>query len=392
MMKSKNLSCLVLLLITFLSGIASGGNGKLKVFLLAGQSNMEGKATAGTLDAVLGNPKMSKPYKHLKKNGKWVVRDDVWVTFLCKPEKGSAHPLYGPLTVGFGGAKTIRTADRKKIPALTLGPELGFGHVIGNHFDEPVLLIKAAWGGQAIKRTFRPPSAMPGEQELKDALASTQRKNPNYTMKECKASFGVKYREMIAQVELVLGDIKKYVPDYESAKGYEIAGMVWFQGWNDGVGGGNPKYTDQLACLIRDVRKDLKTPALPVVIGEIGTDGPNIEGGWIKTLRNQQAAVADIPEFKGNVSFARTAQYWPTYPDNSKKWDAFRAASKVNAAKPESDPTRMKPGDFFQKNWAQKYKKELAYSSDKRYHYKGSAACYYQMGESMGKAMLEIAN
>jgi hypothetical protein len=38
----------------------------------------------------------------------------------------------------------------------------------------------------------------------------------------------------------------------------------------------------------------------------------------------------------------------------------------------------------------QKYKELLAYTSDKRYHYRGSGACTYLMGESMGKAMLEM--
>ena len=29
----------------------------------------------------------------------------------------------------------------------------------GNHFKEPVLLIKAAWGGHSLYKNFRPPSA-----------------------------------------------------------------------------------------------------------------------------------------------------------------------------------------------------------------------------------------
>ncbi|MEM1070891.1 MAG: hypothetical protein AAGI63_18440, partial [Planctomycetota bacterium] len=54
------------------------------------------------------------------------------------------------------------------------------------------------------------------------------------------------------------------------------------------------------------------------------------------------------------------------------------------------DATRVEPGMFFNKNWLQKYKEKLAYTSDKRYHYLGSGACYYEMGESMGKAMIEL--
>ena len=50
----------------------------------------------------------------------------------------------------------------------------------------------------------------------------------------------------------------------------------------------------------------------------------------------------------------------------------------------------MSEREYFQKHWAQRYKKELSYTSDKRYHYKGSGRCYYEMGEAMGRAMLEI--
>jgi hypothetical protein len=144
-----------------------------------------------------------------------------------------------------------------------------------------------------------------------------------------------------------------------------------------------------MAHLIRDLRKDLKIPKLPVVIGELGTDGPEA-GGWIATFRKQQAEIAALPEFAGNVRLAKTAPFWPTYPDMQDKWDEFRRQAKANEQKPKDDPTRMNPGEFYQKNWIQRYQKELAYTSDKRYHYKGSGACYYQMGEAMGKAMLDL--
>ena len=72
------------------------------------------------------------------------------------------------------------------------------------------------------------------------------------------------------------------------------------------------------------------------------------------------------------------------------KWGELQKLAKANAAKPADDPTREDPGKFFQKNWVQKYAKELAYTSDKRYHYNGSGRSYYEMGQSMGKAMLEM--
>ncbi len=362
----------------------------VKVFILAGQSNMEGKALASTFEPVIADAETRAKFKHLRTGDEWSVRRDVWVTFLDKQIKGKSDiPLYGPLSVGFGGHKLARDDNNKKYPAPTVGPELGFGYVVGDHYDEQVLIIKAAWGGRSVKRDFRPPSAMPTREQLKLELEQVRKKNPNLTLDELQGAYGKFYRKVVEETEKVLGGIRKYFPDYDESQGYEVAGFVWFQGWNDGVGRGNPDYPEQMAHLIRDLRRDLKTPDLPVVIGELGTDGPDAQG-WIATFRAQQAEVAAMPEFAGNVRLARTARFWPRVPDMSEQWTQFRASAKENEARPKDDPARIDPGQFFQKNWVRRYKRELAYTSDKRYHYLGSGACYYQMGEAMGKAMLEM--
>jgi hypothetical protein len=110
----------------------------MKVFILAGQSNMEGK---GRVDPLLNHqitaPETKDFFAHFHKDGKYIKRDDVWINYLERR---------GKLTVGYGSPGRI-------------GLELEFGHVMGNHFEEPVLLIKAAWGGKSIARDFRPPSS-----------------------------------------------------------------------------------------------------------------------------------------------------------------------------------------------------------------------------------------
>jgi hypothetical protein len=370
---------------------AAQPKGPVKVFILAGQSNMEGKAAVTTLDAVIDDAKMSDEFNHLKPDGKWIVRDDVWVTYLDRRDRGRVVPKHGPLSVGFGSPKTVRDENRKRTPVETIGPELGIGIILGDYFEEQVLLIKAAWGGRAVKYSFRPPSAMPTDNQIKAEVAAIKERKPEseVTFSSHKAGYGSDYRNILLETRKVLGNIKQYVPHYDAAQGYEIAGMIWFQGWNDGVGKGNPNYTEQMAHFIRDIRKNLKAPTLPFVIGELGTDGIDAKG-WIATFRAQQQAIAALPDFSGNVRFARTAPYWPTVPDMSKAWQAFRTSAKANESKPKDDPTRIEPGDFYQKNWAQRYRKKLAYTSDKRYHYLGSGACYFQMGESMGKAMVEL--
>ena len=118
----------------------------VKVFILAGQSNMEGQGFIkadpkrnggkGSLEYLLKDPATADKFKHLvDKDGKWVVRDDVWIHYLGRK---------GRLTVGYGAKE-----DR-------IGPELGFGHVIGDAYEEPVLLIKLAWGGKSLAKDFRP--------------------------------------------------------------------------------------------------------------------------------------------------------------------------------------------------------------------------------------------
>lgn len=38
----------------------------------------------------------------------------------------------------------------------TIGPELGFGWVMGDALDAPVLLMKCAWGGKSLADTETP--------------------------------------------------------------------------------------------------------------------------------------------------------------------------------------------------------------------------------------------
>jgi len=253
----------------------------LKVFILAGQSNMEGQAVVdlegkdynegrGTLAMLMRDPAKAPMLKHLKDaQGKWTVRDDVWVRY--QRERGPL--LAGPLSFGFSVY-----GDRHHF-----GPELQFGHIIGDHFENQVLLIKTAWGGKSLYQDFRPPSS--------------------------GGEVGKYFTLMIAQVREALANLKTEFPGYHGG-GYEFAGFVWYHGWNDGV---NPKtavpeYETNLVNLIKDVRKELNAPKLPIVIGEL--TGPWVEAPaeWTK-LRQAQAAAAARPEFAGNVVFVPTHDF-----------------------------------------------------------------------------------
>jgi alpha-galactosidase len=126
---------------------------------------------------------------------------------------------------------------------------------------------------------------------------------------------------MIAHVRKVLKDIKRVVPDYDEKQGYELAGFVWFQGFNDYVDGGvypnqdkpggYDLYADLLGHLIRDVRKDLSAPKLPFVIGVMGIDGMRGEkDAPMMHFRSAQRKPSALEEFKGNVLVVETAAFW----------------------------------------------------------------------------------
>ncbi len=253
----------------------------LKVFILAGQSNMEGQAVAdltgkdynfgkGTLKQLLSMSDKAARLKHLvNERGEWTVRDDVWVRYAR--ERGPT--LMGPLSIGFavyGGKHHF-------------GPELQFGHVMGDHLKQQVLLIKTAWGGKSLYQDFRPPSS--------------------------GGQVGPYYQKMIAEVRDALANLQTDFPGY-SGQGYELAGFVWWHGWNDGVDPQRavPEYEANLVNLINDVRREFKSPRLPVVIGEL--TGPWVEapGTW-GTLRKAQAQAAARPEFQGTVKFVETHDF-----------------------------------------------------------------------------------
>ena len=56
-------------------------------------------------------------------------------------------------------------------PGDKIGPEFTFGLTMDAALDEPVLIIKTAWGGKSLHTDFRSPSAGPYQ------LSSFQREN-----------------------------------------------------------------------------------------------------------------------------------------------------------------------------------------------------------------------
>jgi alpha-galactosidase len=268
------------------------------------------------------------------------VRQDVWIKNF--QQKGN-------LTVGFG-----QEPDR-------FGPELEFGQVVGDFFDEQVLLIKTCFGGHNIYRDFRPPSAgLPSQDLLEQRRQELQKTNANVTFAEVEKSYGLTYREMLKEIRETLANLDKHFPTYRG-QGYKIAGFVWFSGWNDMIEY-HPSYVDLMAHFIRDVRRDLKAPHLPFVIGQLGQLPDGAKPGtndW--KLRVAQIAVAKLPQFRKNLALVATDPLWD------------REAHAV-----------------FDKGW-QNHKDEWdKVGSDAPYHYLGSAKTFCAIGKAFGEAMIKL--
>ena len=254
--------------------LKQAGKSPIKVFVLAGQSNMEGQGVVsmdhprdynsgkGNLVNTMKDPNKAHLYKHLKdRKGEWIVRDDVKITFRDRS---------GGLTIGYtgyGGSSHI-------------GPELQLGHVIGDYFEEPVLLIKTAWGGKSLYQDFRPPSS--------------------------GGKVGQFYKLMLNDIHKALNNMEKNFPDL-AGREYEVAGFVWMQGWNDMCDTkAIPEYDKNLINLINDLRKEFKLPDLPVVIGELGNGGPEARGNMAAFRKAQKKGAEQID----NTVFVITHNFW----------------------------------------------------------------------------------
>lgn len=249
----------------------------VRVYLLVGQSNMQGKGAVegeesnSLRDAVKNDPK--KEFQFLvNEDGTWRERSDVWIHYDLYPFR---ELRYGPLKPGYGSSSG------------QIGPELGFGHVMGDATMGQVLLIKAAWGGKSLGHNLLPPSVGKYPPPVKPD-------DPGYF-----------YQRILQLANGVTANIKTYFPDYNN-QGIEIAGLCFHQGWNDQYGGLDEKYEENLAAFIKDIRSvehGLGVPGLPVVIATSGMIGGE------SLVKQGQLAMGDTdkyPQFAGNVAVVDT--------------------------------------------------------------------------------------
>ncbi|MBB22284.1 MAG: hypothetical protein CMN04_05225 [Roseibacillus sp.] len=265
-----------------------------------------------------------------------VVSDRVHISSIADGNKRS-----GPLTVGFGGNPT------------KIGPEFTFGLSMAQKLDGPILLIKTSWGGKSINYDFRPPSAGPY------TLNDKQKEAKNAA--DIRKNAGLNWRMMNEAIGEVLKDLKKYHPAYDATAGHEMAGFVWFQGFNDQFSDEfRENYRDMMVHFIKDVRKEYDTPGMPFVIGVLGTNMTK-EGVDKNAVSVAQREAAKAPEFKDNVTSVESYQVYDL---------GARAV--------------------YDKGWAKNFAVWRAIGSDRPYHYLGSGTFFARLGDSFATAMAEL--
>jgi alpha-galactosidase len=340
---------LILLSLIFTPALGWAAEKTVKVFILAGQSNMEGKAKNTLLDHQATDEKTKATFAHLRKDNKWIVRDDAFIKYLKR---------HGGLTIGYGS------------PGRT-GVELEFGTAVADHYDEPVLLIKAAWGGHSLVKLFRSPSAgFPSDEKLATELENAQNRvkknneknkknNPLPTMAEIKSKYGSSYRNMMSEIKETFDNYETLFPALKGHK-LEVVGFVWFQGWNDMYNGAEKEYATNMQHFINDVRKDLKAPKMPFVIGVMGQNGSKPAKGAMLAVQEAQLSMEKLAEFKGTVKAIRT------------------------------DALVDKVAEGVYPEWRKRFKEWELVGSDFGYHYMGSAIWFNRIGRAMGEEMLEL--
>ncbi|WP_306640178.1 sialate O-acetylesterase [Sanyastnella coralliicola] len=205
----------------------------------------------------------------LQTDGDWSVFEGTHLYF----ENGDGTIIQDHVTIGQGAYPDL------------IGPELMFAVQMDQFYDDPVLIIKTAWGGLSLAEDFRPPSA--------------------------GGNTGFYYNEMIDRVAYVTENMQALFPDIGTDQ-FEITGFGWFQGWNDaGSDDFLNEYESNLHHLVNDVRNDLGNPELPFVIASSGQGGYEDHWGWTQDIQDiiavaQEAVGCDDETYGGTVGFVDT--------------------------------------------------------------------------------------
>lgn len=322
----------------------------VQVFILLGQSNMVGlgKITGaeGSLEHAV---KEKKKYTYLiDEAGAWIERRDVRNVQVMQGRGGS-------------GMQLVKN-EWMAVKAGKMGPEFGLGHLVGNAVEAPVMILKSCIGNRSLGWDLLPPGSGRYEFEVKgkalmyagykdrpdawemDPAKKLETPPPPFVDKQGKPIdwyAGKQWDADIPYAKSVLADLGKHYPD---AKTYKVAGFFFWQGEKDA---GNPghaaRYEKNLVHFIKSVRREFEAPDAPFVLATMGESQKGGTGNGNLVLEGHLAVDGNsgkYPEFKGNVATI--------------------------------------------------YTHPMAQGGSGNGHYGGKAEVYMDVGEAMGKAMVEM--
>lgn len=322
----------------------------VQVFILLGQSNMVGLGKVkGGENSLEHAVREKQKYQYLvDQSGAWTVRQDVrYVQYMS-----GRGPLRNEWMTVTGG---------------NLGPEYGIGHVLGNAIAAPVLVLKCCIGNRALGWDLLPPGTprrefvsrdksgvekklvyagsgdKPEFWDMDPALGLATEPGPwlDKNGKPIDWYAGKQWDSDIGDAHKALAELDKHYP---GASGYEVAGFFFWQGERDaGNAGHAAHYEANLVSFIKALRKEFQAPDAKFICGTLG-ETTNESSGPSRLVLDGHLAVdgksGRYPEFAGNVKTI--------------------------------------------------YTHPLAQGGSGNGHYGGKAEVYMDVGEAMGRAMVEL--
>jgi hypothetical protein len=309
----------------------------VQVFILLGQSNMLG------MGKVKGDKEGSLTYAVQEKDkypylvdddGDWTVRKDVRYARVMGSGTGKMRQFNNEWL-------SIEGENR-------IGPEFGIGHYVGHVTDAPVLILKSCIGNRSLGWDLLPPGSERYEvqQNGKTMVYAGYKDSPAKWEKGTEPKkigwyAGMQYDGDVANAKTVLEALDTYYP---GAEGYEVAGFFWWQGDKDRYDAAHAaRYEQNLVRLIKQLRKEFDAPKATFVCATLGQTEKGAGGNEGEILDAQLAVdgrSGKYPEFKGNVATV--------------------------------------------------YTHPLSMGGASNGHYGGHAETYMNVGEAMGKAMVDL--
>jgi len=314
----------------------------VQVFIIMGQSNtleygqVGGNKTGNLTTAV--KEKGMYPYL-IDDEGNWTTRKDV--------RNVSVMHKRGNMNVYRNAWLSVE--GRNKI-----GIETAIGYHLGHAIDAPVMLLKSSIGNRALGWDLLPP----GSERFEIDINGTTYVYPGYKDEVRHGKWvkgqvpdppkhgwyaGKQWDDDTNNALRILSEIEKYYPGAQSGK-YEVKGFLWWQGDRDMRDAGHAaRYEQNLLTLHKALKETFNAPDAPLVIATLGQTAKDAGGNQGVMLQGMMNVDGDSGKYPQNKGMVKTVY---THP--------------------------------------------VAQGQGSSGHYGGNAEVYMDVGEMMGKAMVEL--